>query len=57
MESINGNERENKTYFPNFKIPENMRATLDLAETINHADFILMVVPTPFIEKTIGNWL
>ncbi|GMH35922.1 hypothetical protein BSKO_03790 [Bryopsis sp. KO-2023] len=50
---INGDPRENRTFLAGHKIPDSMRATGDLDAVIEHSKIILMVVPTPFVAKTL----
>lgn len=37
-----------------FPLPENLRATNDMNEVVSHAELLLMVIPTPFVERTIA---
>jgi len=58
VESINNKDiRENTVFFPGFAIPDNMKATTDLGEVVEHAAVLLMVVPTPFVESTLSKYL
>ena len=34
------------------KVPEGLRATSSMAEAVEHAEVILMVVPTQFVART-----
>ena len=34
------------------KVPEGLRATGSMAEAVEHAEVILMVVPTQFVART-----
>ncbi|MBP3277217.1 NAD(P)H-dependent glycerol-3-phosphate dehydrogenase [Kandleria sp.] len=43
----------NYKYFKNIKIEENIRATKDLAEAIDGADFILVTIPSQFIRTVL----
>lgn len=54
VEDINNETRENRTYLKGHKIPAGMRATQNLVDVVNHSRIILIVVPTPFLAKTIG---
>ena len=38
--------RENKRYLPGFKLPENLTATADLAESLDGAELTVLVVPS-----------
>ena len=38
--------RENKRYLPGFKLPENLTATADLAESLEGAELTVLVVPS-----------
>ena len=56
VETINVEEtRENTRFLPGVKIPQGMRATGDLSRVIDHGEILLMVVPTPFVEHTLGH--
>ena len=56
VETINVEEtRENTRFLPGVKIPQGMRATDDLAHVVDHGEVLLMVVPTPFVERTLGH--
>lgn len=35
-------------------LPEGLRATTDLPEVVRHAEMVLLVVPTPFLERTVA---
>ncbi len=45
-------EREHKSKLPGVPIPEDMRFTSDMEETIKGKDFIVMAVPSPFTRNT-----
>jgi len=38
--------RENAKYLPGVKLPDNLRATSDLARAVHHASLVLLVVPS-----------
>ncbi|KAJ9436686.1 Glycerol-3-phosphate dehydrogenase [Diplonema papillatum] len=42
---------ENKAFLPGFKIPKRVRATNSVAEAVENAEILLLVIPTPFIRK------
>lgn len=48
VDDINNNHI-NSLFLPNFKLPENLQATSDLAECVSQADMIISVMPTPHI--------
>lgn len=52
VEGING-EHENVVFFQGFKLPDNLKATQDIHKAANHGDLILVVIPTPFVEKVL----
>lgn len=37
-----------------FKLPEGLRASNDIREVAQHGELILTVIPTPFVERTMG---
>jgi glycerol-3-phosphate dehydrogenase (NAD(P)+) len=45
--------RENRTYLPDFPLPENLRATADLEEALSGAKLVLSVVPTHGLRAVI----
>jgi glycerol-3-phosphate dehydrogenase (NAD(P)+) len=45
--------RENRTYLPDFELPENLRATSDLGEALSGAKLVLAVVPTHGLRNVI----
>lgn len=45
-------EREHKLKLPGVKLPESMKFTVDLQNTIVEKDFIVMAVPSPFTRAT-----
>lgn len=45
---------ENRTYLKGFPLPEALRASSDLKEVAQHGELVLMVIPTPFIERTMS---
>jgi glycerol-3-phosphate dehydrogenase (NAD(P)+) len=50
---INGPNRENSLYLPGHKCPAGMAASSSLQEVASNCTLLLIVVPTPFIEKTL----
>jgi len=53
MESINV-RHENPTYLPGFKLNERLVATSDVSEAVDGAEMLLLIIPTPFIARWIG---
>jgi len=49
------NTRENKKYFPGFKIPEEIRITSDLDSATVDKDFIVLAVPSKFFRSVVKN--
>lgn len=50
--------RENTTFLPGFKLPEEgLRATTDAADALKGAELVLLVVPTPFLEAVVSKAL
>ncbi|KAL4427998.1 hypothetical protein ABPG75_002087 [Micractinium tetrahymenae] len=47
-------EHENTTYLKGFKLPESLRASNDIKEVAAFGEVILMVIPTPFVERTVA---
>lgn len=37
-----------------YKTPDALRASGDIGEVVAHAEIMLMVIPTPFVEKTMA---
>ncbi|MEW6777956.1 MAG: NAD(P)H-dependent glycerol-3-phosphate dehydrogenase [Bdellovibrionota bacterium] len=50
IESIT-KERENKLFFPGFKLPANLKATGDLSEAAKGAKIVVFVVPSQFLRS------
>ena len=48
--SINNNH-ENKNFLPGFKLPTNIVAVSDVAQSFDGTEIALLVIPTPFIRK------
>ncbi len=44
-------ERENRTYLPGFKLPENLQVTADLAEAMRGRDLVLVVTPSQKVRE------
>eukprot|EP00879_Flechtneria_rotunda_P014388 GHRR01015035.1.p1 GENE.GHRR01015035.1~~GHRR01015035.1.p1 ORF type:complete len:328 (+),score=74.40 GHRR01015035.1:273-1256(+) len=55
VESINGPNRENSLFLPGHKCPDGLIATGDLKQVASDCELILMVVPTPFVERTLAS--
>lgn len=36
------------------KLPDNLRASGDMAEVVTSAEIILVVIPTPFVARTLA---
>lgn len=52
VERINST-RENRAYLPGIKAPDGLVGTTDIGKALGHK-FVFLVVPTPYIEATIG---
>jgi glycerol-3-phosphate dehydrogenase len=52
-ESIN-NSHENPKYFRGFTLPESCRASTNLEEVLERSEIIILAIPTPYIEATLG---
>ncbi len=50
VEQIN-NEHENKVFLPDFKLPENVKATTDLHQAVKDVDMIVNVLPSQFVRN------
>lgn len=48
--------RENTSFLKGFKLPPSVRATTSHAELAEHADLVLVVVPTPFLAATLASF-
>ena len=59
VDAVNDPEvRENTTFLPGFKLPEQgLRATTDAADALRGAELVLLVVPTPFLETVVSGAL
>lgn len=55
VEGINGPSRENGLFLKGHKCPENLTATNSLADVVSSNELLLMVVPTPFVERTLAS--
>eukprot|EP00887_Chlorella_sp_A99_P004238 scaffold15.g4238.t1 len=47
-------QHENTTYLKGYPLPESLRASNDLAEVAGYGELVLFVIPTPFVERTVG---
>ena len=45
-------EREHKSKLPGVKIPDDMKFTTDLKESVEGKDFLVLAVPSPFTRST-----
>ncbi|MCS7167372.1 MAG: NAD(P)H-dependent glycerol-3-phosphate dehydrogenase [Gemmatales bacterium] len=45
--------RESVRYLPGVRIPENIHLTLDLGEAVNHADTLVLAIPTLYLRATL----
>lgn len=54
VEGINGPAKENTVFLPGHKLPESFTATTDLAAVVSSCEVVLMVVPTPFVARTLA---
>lgn len=54
VDGINGPEHENTVFLKGSKCPEGLRATTNMAEAIQGAEVVLMVIPTQFVERTMS---
>lgn len=52
VRSINANH-ENARYLPGISLPESLKASTDLAESVRDADFILVVTPSHAFKETV----
>ncbi|CAF1250107.1 unnamed protein product, partial [Didymodactylos carnosus] len=52
LTDIINQEHENKRYLPGHKLPDNVVACPDVAESAKDADILLIVLPHQFIERT-----
>jgi glycerol-3-phosphate dehydrogenase (NAD(P)+) len=46
-------QHENTRYLPGIPLPDNLRATTDLATSLQHADLVLVVVPSHAFTETL----
>lgn len=47
-------DHENKNFLPGFPLPESLRASNDIKQVAAHGEILLMVIPTPFVERTVS---
>lgn len=47
-------QHENTVFLKGYPLPENLKATNDIKEAAQHGELVLMVIPTPFVERTVG---
>ena len=47
-------EHENKLFFPGFVLSDKVTASADIEEVANFGELILMVIPTPFVERVMA---
>ncbi|PRW59103.1 glycerol-3-phosphate dehydrogenase [Chlorella sorokiniana] len=47
-------EHENNTYLKGYPLPENLRASGDIRQVASFGEILLMVIPTPFVERTVS---
>ena len=50
-----GTELASPVLMQGIKVPNGLKATGSMDALIEHADFFLMVVPTPFVAATVGS--
>jgi glycerol-3-phosphate dehydrogenase (NAD(P)+) len=48
--------RENADYLPGVALPEGLRATLDPAEALKGADFVVLAVPSQTLRDNLSEW-
>lgn len=53
VSSVNGPDRENSTFLPGHRCPDNLKATTNICEAVTGSQLVLMVVPTPYIAATV----
>lgn len=55
VESIN-RSHENVEYFPGIPLPPSMRATTDIAEAVEGADYVVLSVPSQTLRENLARW-
>jgi glycerol-3-phosphate dehydrogenase (NAD(P)+) len=55
IEAVN-DRRENPDYLPGVVLPEGLRATLDPAEALEGADFVVLAVPSQTLRQNLSAW-
>jgi glycerol-3-phosphate dehydrogenase (NAD(P)+) len=53
-ESINGGR--NEAYLPELQLPGSVRATTDAAEALDHADVVVLAVPSQTLRDKLARW-
>jgi len=52
--AVNGPEHENTTFLKGVKLPEELTATTDMEAVVTQSEVLLMVIPTPFVARTLA---
>jgi glycerol-3-phosphate dehydrogenase (NAD(P)+) len=55
VEAVNA-RRENPAYLPGVTLPDGLRATLDPAEALKGADYVLLAVPSQTLRRNLVEW-
>jgi glycerol-3-phosphate dehydrogenase (NAD(P)+) len=55
IEAVN-ERRENPDYLPGVVLPEGLRGTLDPAEALDGADFVVLAVPSQTLRQNLSAW-
>ena len=54
VDGINGEDHENTVFLKGYKCPPSMTATTDIVEVVSDSELLLMVIPTQFVARTMG---
>jgi glycerol-3-phosphate dehydrogenase (NAD(P)+) len=54
VDAVNGPARENTMFLKGHTCPPSLKATGDMAEVARACEAVLIVVPTPFVERTVA---
>ncbi|MCW2897973.1 MAG: Glycerol-3-phosphate dehydrogenase [Streptosporangiaceae bacterium] len=55
VESVN-DRRENPDYLAGVRLPDGLRATLDPAEALKGADYVVLAVPSQSLRRNLAEW-
>jgi len=54
-EAVNG-KRENTDYLPGIELPDNVRATTDIADALHNASYVVLAMPSQHLRENLTQW-